>query len=62
MKFTDGYWKVREGYRPHHPREIYETETDGRSVTLYGPTMRVRDPASGAALAYHPQCLPRERR
>ena len=43
MKFTDGYWKVREGYRPHHPREIYETETDGRSVTLYGPTMRVRD-------------------
>jgi len=43
VKFTDGYWKVREGYRPHHPREIYETETDGRSVTLYGPTMRVRD-------------------
>ncbi|KAB8130986.1 alpha-xylosidase [Gracilibacillus oryzae] len=37
MKFTDGNWMVREGFRIHFPRIIHEVvEADG-SVTLYAP-------------------------
>lgn len=42
MKFTDGYWLIREGVHPQHPVEAYDIETDAQSLTVYAPTKRVK--------------------
>ena len=26
MKFTDGYWQVREGVKPYYPAHVYDVE------------------------------------
>lgn len=41
MKFTDGYWMIREGVHPQHPAEAYDIETDAQRLTVYAPTKRV---------------------
>jgi len=38
MKFTDGYWQMRQGYTPHFAAQAYDVETDGQSLTVYAPT------------------------
>lgn len=42
MKFTDGYWMVREGMHPLHPAEAYDIWSDERSMTVYAPTAPIR--------------------
>ncbi len=43
MKFTEGYWRVREGFRALHPKEAYDVEVrdDGRSLEIHAPTHAV---------------------
>ncbi|SEJ11018.1 alpha-xylosidase [Demequina mangrovi] len=43
MKFTEGYWRVRDGFTALHPREIHEARVreDGRSLVVHAPSMRV---------------------
>ena len=35
MKFTDGYWRKRDGFAVLHPAQLHDTESDGTSLTAY---------------------------
>ncbi|GAA0980042.1 alpha-xylosidase [Nocardiopsis tropica] len=37
MKFTDGFWQMREGVRAHYAREVRDVRVDGDRFTLYAP-------------------------
>lgn len=41
MKFTEGYWRVREGFTALHPRSVDHVRTgdEGRSLTVFAPTV-----------------------
>jgi alpha-D-xyloside xylohydrolase len=41
MKFTDGYWLMRQGYVPYFAAQAYDIETDSASLTVYAPTRKV---------------------
>ena len=43
MKFTNGYWLVREGVRAFHPHEAYDIEARPTSVVVTAPTRRIAD-------------------
>ncbi len=43
MKFTNGYWVVREGVRAFHPQEAYEIEARPASLTVTAPTRRIAE-------------------
>ena len=38
MKFTDGYWLVRDGVKILHPRQAYRVETTAGTLTVLAPT------------------------
>ena len=42
MKFTDGYWMVREGMHPRHPAQGYDIWADDTAMTVYAPTTPIR--------------------
>lgn len=37
MKFTSGFWWLREGIEAHHPAELYEVEERDRELALFAP-------------------------
>ena len=41
MKFTDGFWLMREGVRAHHAREVRDVRVHGDRFTLYAPVRSV---------------------
>jgi alpha-D-xyloside xylohydrolase len=41
MKFTDGYWSVREGMHALHPAEAYDIVAGDDTMTVYAPTRRI---------------------
>ncbi len=41
MKFTDGYWGIREGVTPHYAVHVYDVEVESDALTVYAPTRRV---------------------
>ncbi|MEJ5308852.1 MAG: alpha-xylosidase [Anaerolineae bacterium] len=41
MKFTDGYWNIREGVTPHYAVHVYDVEVEPDALTVYAPTRRV---------------------
>lgn len=41
MKFTDGYWMVREGFRVLHPAQAHDIWSDRDTMTVYAPTARI---------------------
>lgn len=41
MKFTDGYWHMREGVTAHWPAELHGADVDAAAVTLYAPTRKI---------------------
>ena len=41
MKFTDGFWQMREGMTPHSAAQVHDLETDPASVTVYAPTKKL---------------------
>lgn len=38
MKFTDGYWQIREGYEVQNPADIRDVKQSGDSMTVYAAT------------------------
>ncbi|NHN31811.1 alpha-xylosidase [Paenibacillus agricola] len=42
MKFTDGYWQIREGVSAHYAVEIRDIQTDADSVTVYAADKKVQ--------------------
>lgn len=42
MKFTDGFWQVRQGFRAFHPAEVYDAEDTEGVLTIYAPTRKIR--------------------
>ncbi|MCX7681032.1 MAG: alpha-xylosidase, partial [Anaerolineae bacterium] len=42
MKFTDGYWRMREGVQAFYPAQAYDIETACDSFTIYAPTRPIR--------------------
>jgi alpha-D-xyloside xylohydrolase len=42
MKFTDGYWKKRDGVAVLHPAQLQDTSSDGTSLTAYATAKPVR--------------------
>jgi alpha-D-xyloside xylohydrolase len=42
MKFTDGYWQLREGVDAHYAVEIRDIHTDADSITVYAANKKVQ--------------------
>jgi len=38
MKFSDGYWMVREGFDVQHPAQARDVSVDGRALSILAPT------------------------
>jgi alpha-D-xyloside xylohydrolase len=54
MKFTDGYWQIREGMGPHYPTQVYEVEMEPGAMTVFAPTTKIvtrADTTDGALLS-----------
>ncbi|HXV44869.1 MAG TPA: alpha-xylosidase, partial [Anaerolineae bacterium] len=41
MKFTDGYWQMRQGVTSHFPVQVHEVEVEPAALTVYGATRRL---------------------
>ena len=41
MKFTDGYWMMREGVSAMFPAEAYDGEATADALTVYAPVRRI---------------------
>jgi alpha-D-xyloside xylohydrolase len=41
MKFTDGFWRTREGVNVYNAAEVYDLETTDNSITVYAPFSHV---------------------
>jgi len=41
MKFTAGYWNMRQGVTPYYPVEARDIENDENSLTVYAPTRKI---------------------
>jgi len=42
MKFSNGQWMIREGFRPYYPTEVYDFEKEKTKLTLYAPFVKVQ--------------------
>jgi alpha-D-xyloside xylohydrolase len=42
MKFTDGYWLVREGVQVLHPADVEQVVADQRTLVVHSPTGRIQ--------------------
>ncbi|NED56140.1 alpha-xylosidase, partial [Micromonospora aurantiaca] len=42
MKFSDGYWMMREGVQAFHPVEVLDVDAGADSFTVYAPVERIR--------------------
>ena len=41
MKFTDGYWQMRNGVTSHYAAQMYEVQAEKDSLTVYAPTRKL---------------------
>jgi alpha-D-xyloside xylohydrolase len=41
MKFTNGYWLIREGVTPHYPSALFDATVEGKTLSLYSPFKKV---------------------
>ena len=42
MKFTDGYWQIREGVTPYYPVQVYDIVREPDAMTVFAPTREIR--------------------
>lgn len=42
MKFSDGYWMLREGVRASHPVEVLDVDAAPGAFTVHAPVQRIR--------------------
>jgi alpha-D-xyloside xylohydrolase len=38
MKFSDGYWNMRDGVRAHYPAGVHDAVAEGSTLTVFAPT------------------------
>jgi alpha-D-xyloside xylohydrolase len=41
MKFTDGYWQIRDGIRTHFPAQAYEVTLEPEAMTVFAPSTKI---------------------
>ncbi|MFY1651213.1 alpha-xylosidase [Solwaraspora sp. WMMB762] len=41
MKFSNGYWRMRDGVRPLYPAQVHDVEVEPAALTVYAPTRRI---------------------
>jgi alpha-D-xyloside xylohydrolase len=41
VKFTDGYWQLRDGVQARYPAEVYDVTVEPDALTVYAPTKRI---------------------
>jgi alpha-D-xyloside xylohydrolase len=41
VKFTDGYWQLREGVRAQYPAEVHDVAVQPDALTVYAPTRKI---------------------
>ncbi len=41
MKFTDGYWLLREGVQARYPVQAYDVTAESDALVVYAPTARI---------------------
>ena len=42
MKFTDGYWRKRDGMTVLHPAQLQDSTHDERSLTVFATARKVQ--------------------
>ncbi|WP_410657399.1 alpha-xylosidase [Amycolatopsis sp. lyj-112] len=42
MKFSNGYWLLRDGVQAAHPVEVYDLTTEDGRIVVHAPTHRIR--------------------
>ena len=42
MKFTDGYWLMRDGVQAVFPAQAYHGEVSASELTVYAPVKRIK--------------------
>ena len=43
MKFTDGYWQMRPGLRPHYAAQVHEVIAEHNTLTVYAPIGKLQE-------------------
>jgi alpha-D-xyloside xylohydrolase len=43
VKFTNGYWLLRDGVRAHYPAQAYHVSAEPDALVVYAPTRRIED-------------------
>jgi alpha-D-xyloside xylohydrolase len=41
MKFTDGYWQLRQGVQARYPAEVDDLAVEPNALTIYAPTRKI---------------------
>ena len=41
MKFSNGQWMIRDGFKPNYPTEVYTYEQTDKKLTLFAPFVKV---------------------
>jgi alpha-D-xyloside xylohydrolase len=42
VKFTNGYWLLREGVQARYPIQAYDVRVESGALVVYAPTQRIR--------------------
>src|SRR5512139_3967380 len=43
MKFTDGYWEMRPGMKPHYAVQVHEALIEENALTVFAPVGRLQE-------------------
>ncbi|MGB8982850.1 MAG: alpha-xylosidase [Anaerolineales bacterium] len=43
MKFTDGYWEMRPGMKPHYAAQVHEVTLEKDALTVHAPVGKLRE-------------------
>jgi alpha-D-xyloside xylohydrolase len=41
VKFTDGYWQLRDGVQARYPAQVYDVTAEPDALTVYAPTRKI---------------------
>lgn len=42
MKFSDGYWQIRQGVTPHYPAQAFGVKVESDALVITAPTKKIR--------------------
>ena len=43
VKFTDGYWQLRDGVQARYPAQVYDVKVESDALTVYAPTRKIEN-------------------